>query len=295
MIESVTLVNEGFGTSLLVSQDIGQNFLLDSMDFGAIQSGMQTYKFINQIGVFVTGVTLESRTATLVAWVIGKTQKELSERKRFLNKFFNPLYPLTIIYEDYRITGIPETSIQYGAKYEESNDVMCKFMVSFFCADPMFYNKDKTTLAIAEWIPQFHFPLEIPEDTGIIMGLRTPSSIFEAKNDGVAECGAVFIFTAQGTVVNPEVVLINKQQLIRLNMTMEAGDTVRVSTVENNKTVTRIRGNVEENAFNLLDFGNSTFFSLEVGSNFIRYGAESGSENLLLNIEYEPRYLEVQE
>lgn len=295
MIESVTLVNEGFGTSLLVSQDIGQNFLLDSMDFGAIQSGMQTYKFINQIGAFVTGVTLESRTATLVAWVIGKTQKELSERKRLLNKFFNPLYPLTIIYEDYRITGIPETSIKYGAKYEENNDVMCKFMVSFFCADPMFYNKDKTTLVIAEWISQFHFPLEIPEDTGIIMGLRTPSSIFEVKNDGVAECGAVFIFTAQGTVVNPEVVLINKQQLIRLNMTMEAGDTVRVSTVENNKTVTRICGNVEENAFNLLDFGNSTFFSLEVGSNFIRYGAESGSENLLLNIEYEPRYLEVQE
>lgn len=295
MVESIKLVNEGLGTSLLLSQDIGSNYLLESIDWGVVQSGRQTYKFVNQIGVYVTGVTLESRAPTLVGWVIGKTHDDLKRRKRFLNNFINPFYPLDIVYEDYKLTAIPETSIMYGNTFEQNNDVMCKFMVNFFCADPMFYNKDKSTLVIADWGPKFHFPMEIPEDEGIIMGLRTPSVIFEAVNGGATECGAVFTFIAQGTVVKPEIILINKQQLIKLNYTMQAGDTIIVSTVENNKTVVKTQGDVSVNAFNLIDFENSTFFSLSVGTNFIRYNAESGSENLLVNIEYAPRYLEVQE
>lgn len=295
MIEKVTLVNKSLGTSLLVSQDVGVSFLLESIDFGTVQSGRQTYKFVNQIGVYVTGVTLESRAPVLVGWVIGRTTDDVKRRKKFLNSFINPFHPIDIEYESYRITAIPETSILYGNTLRQNNDVMCKFMVNFFCADPMFYDKDETTLAIADWVPQFHFPLEIPEDEGIIMGLRTPSVIFEAVNNGATECGAVFTFIAQGTVVKPEITLINKQELIRINTTMQAGDTIVVSTVENEKKVVKVSGNVETNAFNLIDFVNSKFFSLSVGANFLRYGAESGSENLLVNIQYEPRYLEVQE
>lgn len=295
MVESIKLVNEGLGTSLLLSQEIGNDFILESIDFGVVQSGRQTYKFVNQIGVLVTGVTLESRSPSLVGWVVGRTADDVKRRKKFLNSFVNPFYPLTIEYENYKLVAIPDTSIKYGNTLKQNNDAMCKFMINFFCADPMFYDKDKSTLAIADWVPQFHFPLEIPEDEGIIMGLRTPSVIFEAVNGGVTECGAVFTFIAQGTVVKPELTLINKQQLIRLNTTMQAGDVITVSTVENKKTVIKTQGDVSENAFNLIDFENSTFFSLSVGANFIRYSAESGSENLLVNIEYAPRYLEVQE
>lgn len=295
MVESITLVNESIGSSLLVSQDIGNNFLLEYVNWGSIESGRQSYKFVNQIGVFVTGVTLESRPVEIVGWITGKTSEDIKARKRFLNKFVNPFHPITIIYKDYKLVGIPETSIKYGTDFQQNNDVMCKFMISLFCADPTFYDKDKTILAVADWIPQFHFPLEIPEDEGIIMGLRTPSVIFEVINRGVVECGAVFTFTAQGTVEKPEIVLINTQQIIRLNTTMHAGDVIVVSTVENNKTVIKKNGDNSENAFNLIDFENSTFFTFAVGSNFIRYNAASGSENLLINIEYEPRYLEVQE
>lgn len=295
MVEEVTLINKGLGTSLLVSQELGNDFVLDYIDFGSVQSGRQTYKFVNQVGVFVTGVTLESRSPVLVGWVIGKTPEDVKRRKKFLNSFINPFYPIDIVYENYRITAIPDTSIVYGNTLQQNNDAMCKFMVNFFCADPMFYDKDETTLAIADWVPQFHFPLEIPEDTGIIMGLRTPSVIFEAANNGATECGAVFTFIAQGTVVKPEITLINKQQLIRINTTMQAGDVIVVSTVENDKRVTKVTGDIESNAFNLLDFVNSQFFSLSIGANFLRYGAESGSENLLVNVQYQPRYLEVQE
>lgn len=295
MVESIKLVNEELGTSLLISQELGNDFILESIDWGVVQSGRQTYKFVNQIGVYVTGVTLESRSPILVGWVVGRTPDDVKRRKKFLNNFINPFYPLSLIYDEYRLTVIPDTSIQYGNTIQQNNDAMCKFMVNFFCADPMFHDKDKTTKAIADWVPQFHFPLEIPEDTGIIMGLRTPSVIFEVVNGGVTECGAVFTFIAQGTVVKPEVILINKQELIRIDTTMNAGDVIVVSTVENDKSVTKVVGNTEENAFNLIDFVNSKFFSLSVGANYLRYGAESGSENLLINIEYEPRYLEVQQ
>lgn len=292
MIESIVLENLSIGTSLPINIS-NREYVLDSVDFGTIQSSRNTYKYINQVGVYVTGTTLESRPINIIGWVVADSQADMTRRKNFLNRFVNPLQQLRLHYEEYQIDGLPTKTISYGTDISTNNEVLCKFMISLFCPDPLFHTENGTNVLIADWLPKFHFPLIIPKDKGIIMGLRSPASIATLNNDGSMPCGFVVTFEASGTVKNPYILNILTQEKIRLVETMEADETLRVSTVPNNKTVKKISNGVETNAFNLLDLS-STFFSLPVGETYIRYGAEEGVVNLSVEVYYDTGYLEVQ-
>lgn len=600
MVESIVLVNKSLGTSLPINMAT-RDYVLENVDWGAIESSNKSYKFINQVGVYVTGTTLESRTISILGWVVADTIDDMKRRKKFLNSFVNPLQRIDLQYNEYRIEGIPETSIKYGSEMPENNEVMCKFLINLFCPDPMFYTQNSSYVSVANWAPKFRFPLIIPSgnyvvygdtpqetgtlenpveltgvseftvknqlyrpelvrplrrigqvkdklqtcfksvydkrivissadgfafsdnagngyarfykvynsvrlspiasdwlpgyaksaynatnegvysadsdagsisivlsikrliaagatsgdtstylaaagaifaatpltvyyqstayngtngldvclteyqtdfveldgtknvmfydygnfkrlyidlnssalsryslkfshgevnavptiagglaasfneqalhrwqilgahdtwtalgvtDTataktwlaaqkeagtpvqiayqlatpevyatdsikigghGIIMGLRSPSTIATIINTGTLPCGFVIIFQASGTVENPKIIDINTQEYIRLNHTMQAGETIRISTLDNNKTVRQIIGEDSINAFNFLDFANSTFLQFAVGTNYLRYDADSGLDNLSVEFKFDPRYLEVQE
>lgn len=606
MVESIVLVNKSLGTSLPINMAT-RDYVLENVDWGAIESSNKSYKFINQVGVYVTGTTLESRTISILGWVVADTIEDMKRRKKFLNSFVNPLQRIDLQYNEYRIEGIPETSIKYGSEMPENNEVMCKFLINLFCPDPMFYTQNGSYVSVANWAPKFKFPLIIPSgnyvvygdtpqetgtlenpveltgvseftvknqlyrpelvrplrrigqvkdklqtcfksvydkrivissadgfafsdnagngyarfykvynsvrfspiasdwlpgyaksaynatnegvysadsdagsisivlsikrliaagatsgdtstylvaagaifaatpltvcyqstsydgangldvclteyqtgfveldgtegvdlgnidasadvqqfniygvlsspnnsenaicshferanvssgknsgfqifktlivfgmprdilleygfiagdsDTytpafraylaaqkaagtpiqvayqlatakvyaddplkvgghGIIMGLRSPSTIVTITNTGTLPCGFIITFQASGTVENPKIIDINTQEYIRLSHTMQAGEVIRISTLDNNKTVRQIIGEDSINAFNFLDFANSTFLQLAVGINYLRYDADSGLDNLSVEFKFDPRYLEVQE
>ena len=577
MVESIVLVNKSLGTSLPINMAT-RDYVLENVDWGAIESSNKSYKFINQVGVYVTGTTLESRTISILGWVVADTIEDMKRRKKFLNSFVNPLQRIDLQYNEYRIEGIPETSIKYGSEMPENNEVMCKFLINLFCPDPMFYTQNGSYVSVANWVPKFRFPLIIPSgnyvtygDTpqggtlenpveltgvsqftvknqlyqpklvrplrrvdqvkdelrtcfksiydkrivldgaedwkmggavgdgapyifcdllndhyqafpiissrfpstnilasnknqgigcwdrslylrydslftnveelktylsahpltvyyqstaydgtngldvclmkyqtgfveldgtetshlyagifyldysaawptpanrvnsvcshypyrayskgkigltdngaavvynpngdytsdegglanwkaylaaqkaagtpvqvayqlataevyaddplkigghGIIMGLRSPSTIATITNTGTLPCGFIITFQASGTVENPKIIDINTQEYIRLSHTMQAGEVIRISTLDNNKTVRQIIGEDSINAFNFLDFANSTFLQLAVGINYLRYDADSGLDNLSVEFKFDPRYLEVQE
>lgn len=585
MVESIVLVNKSLGTSLPINMAT-RDYVLENVDWGAIESSNKSYKFINQVGVYVTGTTLESRTISILGWVVADTIEDMKRRKKFLNSFVNPLQRIDLQYNEYRIEGIPETSIKYGSEMPENNEVMCKFLINLFCPDPMFYTQNGSYVSVANWAPKFKFPLIIPSgnyvtygDTpqggtlenpveltgvsqftvknqlyqpklvrplrrvdqvkdelqtcfksvydkrivldgtenshiyesifsldyssawptpvslasgvcshyqyrtyakgkigitdngraivykpngdytvdetgltkwkaylsnqkaagtpvvvyyqstaydgtnglyiqqttynvgfveldgtetwrlntasgtnyflfdrglpngrfvdneptvicdryksasysnrtspcvyaynyggtslgfvdnsydsvdnwksylaaqkaagtpvqvayqlaapevyatdpikigghGIIMGLRSPSAIATITNTGTLPCGFIITFQASGTVENPKIIDINTQEYIRLSHTMQAGEVIRISTLDNNKTVRQIIGEDSINAFNFLDFANSTFLQLTVGINYLRYDADSGLDNLSVEFKFDPRYLEVQE
>lgn len=583
MVESIVLVNKSLGTSLPINMAT-RDYVLENVDWGAIESSNKSYKFINQVGVYVTGTTLESRTISILGWVVADTIEDMKRRKKFLNSFVNPLQRIDLQYNEYRIEGIPETSIKYGSEMPENNEVMCKFLINLFCPDPMFYTQNGSYVSVANWAPKFRFPLIIPSGNyvtygdipqggtpenpveltgvsqftvknqlyqpklvrplrrvdqvkdelqtcfksvydkrivldgtenshiyegifsldystawptpvslasgvcshyqyrtyakgkigitdngraivykpdgdytvdetgltkwkaylsnqkaagtpvvvyyqstaydgtnglyiqqttynvgfaeldgknvraayypnngrpygvftprniiktndgvvcsqaktepqnlnwgyvyaanvpltdiifgltgsditsstelnaylaaqkeagtpvqvayqlataevyaddplkigghGIIMGLRSPSAIATITNTGTLPCGFIITFQASGTVENPKIIDINTQEYIRLSHTMQAGEVIRISTLDNNKTVRQIIGEDSINAFNFLDFANSTFLQLAVGINYLRYDADSGLDNLSVEFKFDPRYLEVQE
>lgn len=299
MVDSIVLINRNYNnrnaaTELPINQS-NREYVLDYIDWGAVQSTRKTYKFINQIGVYVTGTTLESRDIAITGWVVADTPEQMKIRKKFLNNFINPLQELELVYNEYTIKGIPDTTVKYATDYKENNEVLCKFVVDLFCPDPLFFSSQAKQAMIADWLPKFKFPLIIPKDKGIIIGLRSPSVIITINNEGTIDTGMTITFHARGTVVNPYLVNINTQKQIKFDHTMEPDETLIVTTQINQKSVQKVTSGTTINVFNYLDFENNEFIQLTPGENYLRYGASDGIDNLEIRIEYRPQYQEVQE
>lgn len=158
-------------------------------------------------------------------------------------------------------------------------------LIQFSCDDPYIYEADEQKVDIALWVGAFEFPLEIPADTGIEMGYRSPSLIVNVTNDGQTETGMLIRFKALGTLTNPSLINVNTQEFIKLNTTMEAGDVIEVSTYPGNKYVKLTRNGITSDALNTLKL-TSTFLQLEVGDNLFRYDAEENIDNLEVDIRH---------
>lgn len=289
------LRNQVLGTEITLGETPEYSYILEEIDWGTVESARQSYKFINQTGVIVTSTTLETRQIQITGWVIATTAQTMRSRKAVLNGFVNPLQMIDIYTDDgYKISGLPESSILYPTDIQDNNEILCEFQITLFCPDPLFYMAQDSIAMIATWLPKFHFPLTIPTPEGIIMGLRSPSLIVNISNNGHIETGMVIEFIAKGTVVNPSLVNVTTQEIIKLNKTLSSGEQITVNTNDNNKSITFTSGGVTETAFQLLDFEDSVFLKLQKGDNLFRYNADDGLDNLDVRITYSPKFLEVQ-
>lgn len=230
--------------------------------------------------------SLESRYITISGLVDkNSTTKALAQN---LIKIINPTLKGKLIYQnederkeiDVKVEEIPAVTEDKG---------LYRFDVSLMACNPFWKNVEKVE-NIAIWTPKFHFPLVIPKNRGIVFGVK--KSAFEKliENEGDVESGFRVVFKARsGTVKNPN--LFNKLtgEYIKINYNMEKGDSIEVVSYPEKKMVTV---NSMENGFRYLDI-ESTFFSLEVGRNILKYGAGENMTNLDVILYYTPRFLGV--
>lgn len=268
-------------------------FILENVDWGVVESKHQSYKYVDQIGVYVTGTTLETREVSIIGWVASNNYNELRARKSVLNTMINPKEPLIVQVDEYKIKMFPNSSVRYSANYAENNEVVCRFMISGLCADPLFYSQNENKLDGASTLPMFRFPLIIPQPQGIIMGLRQPSLIIAMENEGSVPVGMRIEFYANGTVVNPRLSNAVTQEYFAINKTMVAGERIIIDTNDGSKRITGLIGTETENYYRYRDL-DSTWLKLELGTNLFRYGADSNIDALEVFLYFTNKYLEVQ-
>ena len=150
----------------------------------------------------------------------------------------------------------------------------------------------ESKINIALWKGRFKFPLIIPKDVGIIVGLREPSLIVNVNNTGDVKCGIIIEFKAKGSLRNPSLYNVNTREYIKINKEMVAGEVIKVNTNIGSKKITKVLSGVETNILNYIDL-NSVFLQLDVGDNLFRYDAEENLNNLEVSIYYNPYYLGV--
>lgn len=300
MVENITLLNTVTNASLELDKVTTPYYVLDDVDWGQVNSTHHQYKYVNQVGVYVTGTSLETRDVSVTGWIIASSEQQMTSRKKMLNRFVNPQQPITLKYKSYKVTFNPNGSIRYGASYAENNDVVCKFMIEGLCPDPMFSNENPDKVAAASTIPMFHFPMILNNTTQnkpqVVFGVRQPSLIIDIYNRGDVPTGMTIIFKALGTVTGPKLVDVQTQEFFRVNKTLSAGEEVEVNTnVGSKKIVGRTDTSGEEtNYFKYRDL-DSTWLQLNVGDNILRYDADSGIDNLEVYVYFSNKYLEVQE
>lgn len=298
MVEGIKLQNVETRAVLTLDMVSTPDFILNSVDWGAVESTHHSFKYVNQIGVYVTGTSLETRSVTIQGWVIAENESMMTIRKTTLNRFFNPQQAIDLFYKDYVLRFLPNTSIRYSTVIVENNEVICKFKVEGYCPDPLFSEQVESKVAAASTQAMFHFPLIISETPnppgGIIFGLRQPSLIVTVTNNGAVDVGMKIVFRASGTLTNPSLIEVNTQKFFKVNKTMVAGEEITIDTIIGEKKIEGYLNGITSNYFKYRDL-DSEWLQLKVGDNLFRYDADQNVGNLEVYIYYNNKYLEVQE
>lgn len=112
----------------------------------------------------------------------------------------------------------------------------------------------------------------------------------EIANDGNVETGLTFELYAKASIKNPKVINYQTAEYFAINIDMQAGDLITVTTGQGNKTITLLRDGEEQNIFNLLD-KNSTWLQLDIGGSVFVYEVEEGViTNLVVTIKHYDLY-----
>ena len=293
MIESITLKNLVTNQSILIDKTTS-DWVLGEIDLGTVEGSHHSYKYVNQVGVYIDSTSLEERAVSIPGWVIGGNRSDMKNNMAVLNRLVNPQHELELtLFDRYVLRFKPDYSVKYATPYEENNEVLCQFLIQGTCADPMFSTKYGIITPIASILPGFHFPLIIPQNKGIILGLRQPNLLATITNDGDIDTGMVIEFSCNTTVVNPSLLHVGTQEFVKINKTITPGETIMVSTVSGDKYVRGYHEGQTENYFKYWDW-DSTWLQMYRGVNVLKYDADSGVEGLAVSVTFTPKLLEVQ-
>lgn len=293
MIESIVLKNLVTNQSILIDKTTS-DWVLGEIDLGTVEGSHHSYKYVNQVGVYIDSTSLEERAVSIPGWVIGENFADMKDNMTVLNRLVNPQHELELtLFDQYVLRFKPDYSIKYATPYEENNEVLCQFLIQGTCADPMFSTKSGILTQIAQILPKFHFPLIIPQGKGIILGLRQPDLLATIVNDGDIDTGMVIEFSCNTTVVNPSLLNVGTQEFVKINKTITPGETITVSTVSGNKYVRGYHDGQTENYFKYWDW-DSTWLQMYRGVNVLKYDADEGVDGLSASVTFTPKLLEVQ-
>ena len=173
----------------------------------------------------------------------------------------------------------------------------CEITLSIYCNRPYWEDTALMVGVIDNIIGLLNLPSTgqffAPE--GRPFGVIDNSLTKDIYNDGDASVGALFTLTATGTVKNPQITCNTGEQqgwYMRLDLTLQDGDEVKISTVKNNKYIT-INGSDYYNGTPVLSyliFNGTDWLQLEQGSNIFDITTTSGSNDLYFNATYRRAY-----
>ena len=298
MVERIVLKKVKNSQELILDMVSTPEYVLKSVDWGTIKGTHHTYRYVNQVGVTVTGTSLATRPVSIEGWIVASSPIHMDALKKKLNNFVNPQDAIDLYYDEYMIRFIPDETVKYASDESENNDAFCKFIITGTCPNPLFTNASESVSVFATTVPRFHFPLVISEslpEKGVIFGKRTESLITNVLNNGAVSSGMRIVFKASGTVINPKLINVNTQEQFVLNKTLINEEEVEVNTNIGEKSIKGKIGNSFYSNYYMYKDIDSSWLQLEVGDNLFRYDADEGLENLEIFVYFHNRFLEVQE
>lgn len=297
MIETIMVQNKNTSEILQMDKLTTQDYVLDYVDWGQASVDQYTTKYINQIGVTIIKVSYKSRNIEISGFIIANTEKEMNERKSFLNRFVNPQNEYNAIYKNYQIMFMPLSSVRYSNTEEtNNNEVICKFKISGVCPYPLFSVVNDLNVKVGKYVSGFRFPFHVTEEEPIVFGVRAAGDYRKrvVKNEGAISIGFKFYFKANGSVENPTLYNFTTGEYFSITKELQEGEIIEVNTTIGYKTVMGGIGYPSENYFRYMDL-NSDWLVLNVGENIIGYSADDGVDNLEIGLELPLQFLEVQE
>lgn len=292
MIEQFDLVNTVTDTVLNFNMTDGPIWL-ESLNIGPIQGVDQLYSTPGQDGEQLAFTYLGTRSVSITAWIINR-ENSLSQQKSQLNRFCNPKQPLDICVDQYKLTFIPGSSIQYAKERKENNDVMCKFVIMGEAYTPFWTSQEEIESLVSYIEPLWVLPFAIPTE-GMVFSVNQPTASTLIVNEDLP-VGCRITFTANGgSITNPGIICAETQEQMVIDTPLSDGDRIVIDTRLGHRKI--IGYNSLGQSYNGMKFltASSDWITLQTGLNTFSFFAESGSEFLETSIMYSPLLLEVEE
>lgn len=300
MVSKFVLTNMTTEESVRFGQEPGVDFLFQDggVDWGQASASHNTYTYPGQVGVSISSTNIREREINIVAYVyytlspqdreglareewIAYGYERILKKKNLLNKIINPEDYIRLTIGDYYIEGKPNSSIVYGKTENDNNEFFCKFLISLYCADPMFKKKTIVQTILSGNTPLFRFPLIFTKTKGIVFGIRQKYQLIEVENEGSTSVGVKIIFKSKGVVSNPTIENLQNGQKITINKTLQEGEEVIVNTNDGaDKGVTGVVDGQVLNYFKYWDFENA-WMKIAPGTSLLGYSVTSENESLL--------------
>jgi hypothetical protein len=212
------------------------------------------------------------------------------ENREMLYRAFKPKSTGAFTY----IEDDEQRTIDYKVESVEIAEVgvVRNIIISLKCPDPFFKALEDSIVEMAAWDNLFEFEHEFIEE-GEALADRVAEIIKEIPNESAAaNIGITITFVAEGPVTNPAIYHVESGDYVKVNIALNAGDSIIITTETNNKNVYLIRDGVKTEINERLD-EDSEFMQLSHGMNTLKYDADSGIDYLNVKISYRFRYLGV--
>lgn len=277
--------NSENGYSIEISK--GFPFFLDDIDgIHEVSGSVATVKSAFGVGSKYVGTSVDDRTITITGHFKSRGQERIPQRDALYKAFSLGIKGTLYYYEDNRAYKID----YYAKKIQTSNDFgFDSFQIDLYCPSPYFTDLDETVVSLATWKKMFNFPLEIIDGQGIIFGEKEQNTLANIINNSNIEIGMRIVFNAENTVKNPKVTNVITNEELALDVTLERGDQIEVSTYINDKNIYIIKDGVKSRKNNLLKFG-SKFLQIHQGTNTFKFDTDSGSDDLSIEFYYYNNY-----
>lgn len=162
--------------------------------------------------------------------------------------------------------------------------------VSVLCPAPYLKGAQEVVNELTDIISVFHFPFASTATPELVMGEIDTLTDVAVENKGNVVCGLTFELYARKALKNPSVYNYLTGDFFKINIDMQMGDLITVTTGQGNKTISLLRSAVSTNIFNLLD-KNSTWLQLDIGGSVFVYEVEEGqATDLIITIKHYDLY-----
>lgn len=269
-----------------------QNYVLTTVDWGAIDGSHATAKGMGQIGERVAYTALDTREIEIVGHIKANSAEEMEVKKAALYQMCDPRHPFFAMPDGAtQLECYALNTPRFAVRKLLNNARAAQFTINAAAYDPLFRDAEQRFKKISEWRSNFTWPLVIPAE-GFTFADHTESLITTLTNSGDTETGLMVEFAAEAAVENPTLTNLDTGEFIKLNRTLEAGETVIVNTNYGQESVISYIGDTITNVINDFDL-DSTFLQAPVGTTTFRYDADENVNSMTVTVRYCQTYLGV--
>lgn len=301
MIKSIEVINSS-GESLLIEllKPQQSGFLITKIEgLGPAKANINLTELTGSDGSTFNSARLDERNIVISAALLMEPTIEAVRLKSY--KFFPIKKKITLKIETdtrkVRIDGYVESNEPDIFSENESVDI------SIICPNPYFHDDDNSGKQVTVFYgldPLFEFPFSNESTTEPLLEFGNIQNYTEQTvyYEGDADTGVVITMYAIGEVSNISIYNTLTREEMHLDTAkietltghgIQSGDTITISTVAGDKSVTLLRDGVYTNVLNCID-KESDWFQITKGDNVFAYTADSGISNLQFRIENDILY-----